>query len=296
MKASAPILDVHYAGPAHPGTAIEVVRLSDLFSRVDDEHFVPPQRPRFHLLALVTAGAGSHMIDFRVHRCHKGTLLHVRPGQIQRFIRTPPFEAIVVLFSPAAILRDGALEQVTGHRSFVDMVLPGGSTQIASRHLSQVRSDFERLRLDSHDDRGSPLRIRLVQHSLHVLLLRLASSPSAGERPPDGFNAASRIVARFQNELEKTVGLHHRVDGFAARLGCSTRTLHASCFKVRGVGPKSMIEERLVLEAQRLLAHTSLPIDQVGAELGFDEPANFVRMFKRVAATSPGRFRSSLTK
>ena len=89
------------------------------------------------------------------------------------------------------------------------------------------------------------------------------------------------------------LGQSNRVDDFASWLGCSPKTLHTSCMAIRGLGPKAMIEQRLVLEAQRRLAHTALPVEWIGAELGFSEPANFARLFKRVAGTSPGRFRTA---
>ena len=56
-------------------------------------------------------------------------------------------------------------------------------------------------------------------------------------------------------------------------------------------GPKSLIQHRVVLEAQRLLVHTALPVEGISVELGFYEPANFTRMFRRIAGVSPGSFR-----
>jgi AraC-like DNA-binding protein len=45
------------------------------------------------------------------------------------------------------------------------------------------------------------------------------------------------------------------------------------------------------LEAKRLLAYTTLPIALIGDRLGFDDPTNFVKFFKREAGCTPGEFR-----
>jgi transcriptional regulator GlxA family with amidase domain len=46
-----------------------------------------------------------------------------------------------------------------------------------------------------------------------------------------------------------------------------------------------------VLEAKRLLVHTQLPIGTITAEVGFSEPTNFVKFFRRRKGVLPFKFR-----
>jgi len=46
-----------------------------------------------------------------------------------------------------------------------------------------------------------------------------------------------------------------------------------------------------LLEAKRLLVHTNLSIKEIGGELGFEDPAYFVRYFKKNTETTPVEFR-----
>jgi AraC-like DNA-binding protein len=292
LKRSSPrIQNVGYANPRGTGFGIEVMRLSELFARVDQGHFVAPQRPQFHLLFLVTAGRGQHRIDFRIHECRVGTVLHVRPGQVQQFLRDRKFEAIVILFPPEFVLPDQALAQLSGLDSLLDHVLPSGCLQ-REPGSGRIASDFERLEQEYVQCDGALLGVRIIQHLLNALLLRLAASGGAGEREPVQFIAASRTVARFQRELERRVGQSNRVRDYANWLNCSPKTLHANCMAVRGRGPKAIIEQRVALEAQRLLAHTALSVEEIAGKLNFTEAANFARMFRRVTGTTPGRFRT----
>jgi AraC-like DNA-binding protein len=61
--------------------------------------------------------------------------------------------------------------------------------------------------------------------------------------------------------------------------------------EVAGVRAKALITLRINLEAKRLLAHTGLSIALIGERLGFEDPTNFVKFFKREVGCAPGEFR-----
>ena len=54
--------------------------------------------------------------------------------------------------------------------------------------------------------------------------------------------------------------------------------------------------DRILLEAKRLLVHTNLSIKEIGQELGFEDPAYFVRYFKKNSETTPVEFRENCPK
>jgi len=75
-------------------------------------------------------------------------------------------------------------------------------------------------------------------------------------------------------------------------MSVSERKLNKSTQFVLGKSPKEIIDERVILEAKRLLAHTANSIKEVGFELGFDEPTNFIKFFKKHVEKTPIEFRS----
>jgi AraC-like DNA-binding protein len=282
---------IEYQPPRQNRLDIEVLSLSTLFSRADREHFRPPQRPSFHLLMYVTRGCGHHMVDFTQHECEPGAVVHVRPGQIQQYLRDTEFEAVVVLFTPLALLPHHKLEKVTG-RKLTDQVVPSGHLVIPADIRSGVAGDFGRLEAEHRQARSnaSAFASLLLQHQLHILLLRLAALTSQANVEQVS-TATSQLVARFESLLEHQLGRHAQVGLFAQQLGCSRSALYAHCMSARGLSPKALIQKRLMLEAQRMLVHTGLPVEKIGAKLGFEEAANFARLFKRLVGVNPGRFR-----
>jgi AraC-like DNA-binding protein len=71
------------------------------------------------------------------------------------------------------------------------------------------------------------------------------------------------------------------------------RTLTRACLAVTGRSAKQVIDERVALQASRLLAATDEPIARIGRRLGFPEPTNFGRFFTREVGVSPGAFRAT---
>ena len=72
--------------------------------------------------------------------------------------------------------------------------------------------------------------------------------------------------------------------------GCE-RTLTRTALAVVGTTAKGFIAARVALEAKRLLVHTALQVGVIAIELGFEDPSNFVKFFKRESGRTPLQFR-----
>jgi AraC-like DNA-binding protein len=66
-----------------------------------------------------------------------------------------------------------------------------------------------------------------------------------------------------------------------------------ACLAATGRSAKQVVDDRVTLQARRLLAATEAPIADIGRQLGFPEPTNFGRFFHREVGTSPGAFRAA---
>lgn len=225
-------------------------------------------------LILVTAGHGTLEVDFRAYPCRPGSVFRVHTGQAVR--RTGPVEAVVVRWDADA-LRGLAVEPdaVPTHTP-----LTGEDEQAVRDGVSQLAVDCRRHR----DVAGGPL----LRHQLAVLLLRLALAAPAAASP-----VGSDTFRRLCREIEQHYRHTRRVEDYADRLGCSVRTLTRACLAVTGRSAKQVIDERVALQARRLLAATDEPIARIGRYLGFPEPTNFGRFFSREVGSSPGTFRAT---
>jgi AraC-like DNA-binding protein len=99
------------------------------------------------------------------------------------------------------------------------------------------------------------------------------------------------LVRSLRRELETLVHARPSVAQLARRLGVSTSTLTRTCNEVLGHSAKEELDRRVALEAQRLLVHGASTSVAIGEFLGFSEPTNFVKFFRRRVGTTPEAFR-----
>ena len=100
------------------------------------------------------------------------------------------------------------------------------------------------------------------------------------------------MVAAFRSLVEAQYRNRRTVAWYARKLGRSERTLHRATRLVLGRSAREVISERGILVAKRLLVHSRLAVHEIAAELGFDEPSNFVKAFKREVGSTPTTFRA----
>jgi AraC-like DNA-binding protein len=243
-----------------------------------------PQRSPSHLIMLVSTGQGSHTLDFVTHSCRPGTLLWGRPGQVHQFGRQAGLDATLIAFVPATLPE---MPELAALRHLVDDPFAVTCWQPAGEDEEAIVADVAQIAVDGARYGGNRLGGELLAHELAVLMVRIAALA-----PPPPRGPAAEVLGVLRAELEREV-VHRRVEDYADLLGCSVRTLTRACLAATGRSAKQLIDERVALEAKRVLATTDLPVAEVGRQLGFDEPTNFGRFFAREAGVTPGGFRVS---
>jgi AraC-like DNA-binding protein len=284
------ILGVDYANPKLPMLGIESVRLSELLGRVSPGHFASSQRPGFHLLMLFTAGNGWHFLDFRRVRCNAGTLVHARPGQVQQFVLGQDLEADILLFTPEFIFPSTSGSDGTAFAILIDDIVPEDATELRSDALESVANVMSAIKRAYNKADDSRLSAAILRHLLHAMLLMIADHCLKRDVPSTTDNHR-RTFQKFRRAVDAKFTQTRSVQDYAEAIGCSAKSLRRACMMARGSSPKALIEQRLILEAKRLLAHTGLTVEAIATEVGFSEPTNFVKFFRRHGGMRPLDFR-----
>jgi AraC-like DNA-binding protein len=281
------IADVSFRNPRHPVVGVHTMRLKDLYRRSPDVQQHARHRVPVHLLALVTAGRANFTVDFATYPCRPGGLLWVRPGQ---FVGFPPpgIDATLVLFEPhfpydAAHPVRPAIAGSGVHVLGTYWQPTGEDEEAIVDGVSQLEIDYSRIVAGDH------IPLEVLRHQLAALLVRVSRlEPEGG---PGLAAADSEILSRFRREIDTHFTRTRQVEEYARTLACSVRTLTRASLSATGRTAKQLVDDRVALEAKRLLAESDLAVGEVGARLGFTEPTNFGRFFSRTVGVSPGQFR-----
>jgi AraC family transcriptional activator of pobA len=128
--------------------------------------------------------------------------------------------------------------------------------------------------------------LQLLAVAVRRLLEQERAHPLSTARDADA-------VMRFRELVEKHYRDHPPLDFYARKLGVTTARLNACCRVTTGKSSLALINDRLLTEAKRNLLYSDMTVSEIGAALGYGDPAYFNRFFSRGVGLSPGRFRDS---
>lgn len=123
---------------------------------------------------------------------------------------------------------------------------------------------------------------------LLIALHRAQSQAIANDKPADRMRLHA---AAFQQLVEQRFRQTRRIADYAEAMAVSPTHLNRICRQTLGASALSVIERRIAHEARRQLLFSTLSIKQIGAELGYDDPAYFSRVLTRVLGAPPGEIR-----
>ncbi len=230
----------------------------------------------FHECLLVSSGRADLIVGDRTLAVSGPAVVLTPPGVARRVEVIDPLDLHLVVFADKAIDR---LAWLAGPRTGAMVTVESGE-RCAMTTLAGVARLMAAELAAPRPDSSVMLDALLAQ-----FLIVLNRARGGVETPV--------LVSRFERLLERRFRTDHAVAAYAGALGVSADHLSATIRRHRGVSAKTLIDRRVFAEAVRLVAAASRPIADIGASLGFDEPAHFSRFFARMSGGPPRRFRTT---
>ena len=224
----------------------------------------------------------------------EGTIVSFAPGQVvtlddEKDELGP--DVIGLMFHPDLIYRTPLANKIKEFEFF-------GYSQTEALHLSEkerekfnfyldlIREELERP-IDNHTAAVLSAHIQLLLEHLDRFYDRQFITRH---------KANSDIVSQFQQNLrsyfsENEIVSTPNVGYFAEKASLSTGYFSNLIKKETGMSPKDLISLQLIDEAKRRLIETTQDISGIAYSLGFDYPAHFTRLFKKVTGFTPTEYR-----
>lgn len=139
-----------------------------------------------------------------------------------------------------------------------------------------------------HDELGRANALRAYFEILLIELIRYRSGSAAAKI----LSPAAKLIEKFRALVDEHFQRRLSVQNYALMLEVSESHLSHTVRKHTGMTAGWFIQERVLLEAKRLLVHCEANISNIASELGFNDPAYFSRLFKKHTARSPRAFKS----
>ncbi|MGH1434131.1 MAG: helix-turn-helix domain-containing protein [Lewinella sp.] len=130
--------------------------------------------------------------------------------------------------------------------------------------------------------------LQMLLKRLIIICTRLAKEQLIVQELNDG---QIDTIRQFNVLVDKHFRTLRKVKDYADLLHKSPKTLSNLFSTYNQQSPQQIIQERVVLEAKRLILFTDKQTQEIAYDLGFDDPAYFSRFFKKQAGLTPSAFR-----
>lgn len=249
--------------------------------------FEPHRHARLHQLLLLESGRGVVHLESGPQALAPMSLVNVPPGEVHGFSFRRGTQGYVATL--AEEMRDELLARAPDERRALSRALVLRADRAVLATMRQIWAEF---------NARTAARALLLRGLCASLLARAARAAGPVVDPAHaapGHLAESDLLRRFESLLEAHYLEHWKVTDYARALAVTPTHLSRVARAATGEPASRLIDARVMREARRNLAYTSLGIGTIAYTLGFTDPAYFSRVFTRSLGLSPRAFRARVS-
>jgi AraC-like DNA-binding protein len=278
-----------YQGTPVPFVIITMEHLDKLSSGIADI----PHRHDYYSIIWSLKATGKHIIDFKEYPLLPNHIFFVSPQQVHQVITDAKPIGYVILFTPEFLeknsIRDDFISNLKLFRSSDEtppLSLSNEMTAILSSFAMKMQSSFEAKNDMYMETIGAYLKLFLIECNGHCSLLPGSNTQS--------IEVGKTLVKKFKAIVEEHFTEWHQVKYYAGALFVTPNYLNEVIRTAIDVSAKDYIQNRLILEAKRMIVFTGKSSKEIGYDLGFDDPSHFSKFFKTNTGHSLQEFRESI--
>lgn len=240
-----------------------------------------PHRLAYYFFLFVWEGRTEFGVDLETFAVEQHELVFSLPHQVRQLPATMHGKAYYKLG-----LQEECLARLPRHYPFLLNPLNQQKVRFDAPAAARLRAIFELLMgLLSTPDTNP----ELILAQLNSLLTEInVAYFAAAEQPAD--EQLAKFI-KFRIFVEDNLTEHPTIGHIAAALALSTDSLYQLVKHYAGLSPKEFMTNRLMLEARRRLYYRQqTSVKELAFELGFNDPAYFSRLFKKVTGQTVAAF------
>lgn len=251
----------------------------------------------FYQIIWFKSGRGKHYVDFKEYDVFDNAIFFIAKDQVHYFDDNRDYDGVLIHFNESFLVQnDNEVEFFLKCSMFNNpyqtpsCCIGRGIEPMLDEYIQQIQRELVNPRSFGQDE--------LLKSYLKAFLIQVQRKKNEFEekqgRDPFIVDEKRLQLIEFINLIDANHTKGLTVAEYAGLMHISSRTLSDLTHQSLNKTPSLMIQERIILEAQRLLLHSNLNVSQIAYRLGFDDPSYFVKYFKKHAAVSPTEFRKSI--
>ncbi|MEJ2419348.1 MAG: helix-turn-helix domain-containing protein [Exilibacterium sp.] len=270
---------------------IEFVHIEDIVSRsklYDWEIAAHTHMSLLQIMVIVNGGAEA-LLDDRKSQITGPCVVLLPAGTVHGFHFDPDTQGKIV--SVAAGFIEHSVKttgnEILGEVIHQALVLPyqksPGRFQTIKNLINQIHAEFR------YPQMGRSI---IFESLLRTLLVYIYRHSNRKQRTPSTRSLNQTVFNRYRALIEEHYKERRLVAEFANDMHVTESKLNRICQMFANKTAFEVLQERVLLEAQRYLIYTTAPLTEIAYDLGFNDAAYFCRYFKKRTGITPKLFRA----
>jgi len=269
-----------FGGDYHSGISIERMSLNDFPDMADAYRSERHDRHSFHLLE---HGSLSIEIDFQTYSMKAPAVIYMHPNQVHRMIS---IENVTV--TSWAITNENLNPT---YLKILEELSPARPVTL-NEEMLLLLSDAVSLCLKLAVRKNDKLFHSMLRDAFNTLVSITISNYLEQTKQTDNLSRFHSVANAFRQILETNFTTIKSPAAYAALLNISGPYLNECVKDTTGHPVSYHIQQRIVLEAKRLLYHSGKSVKEIATHLGYDDYPYFSRLFTKTTGMSALAFRS----
>jgi AraC-like DNA-binding protein/mannose-6-phosphate isomerase-like protein (cupin superfamily) len=268
------------------GIAIEKITFPhlpppDKVDAVDEDR--QAHRHNTHTFHLLEKGTVHIDIDFQHYRIEASSVIYIHPDQVHQTMALDEV-SVVSLAITAENLNPEYLKILEDLAPVKPLALTSETFTLISEAVSLCLNVFNR--------QVDKLHHSLLKDVCNALVALILSTYLEQAKLANKFSRFDLVTRAFREHLEHNYLTAKRPAEYAQKLALSTAYLNECVKNTTGHSVSHHIQQRIILEAKRLLYHTDQSVKEIAAELGYDDYPYFSRLFTKATGMTALAFRT----
>ncbi|WP_158963235.1 helix-turn-helix domain-containing protein [Myroides fluvii] len=261
------------------------IKISHYFSTSEVENI---QAPYYYILLL--DGGFAFSLDQKNYHCQGKTILFMSPFQQLEWLEVKGKSTTILCFHGDFYCIEYHKKEVACNGILFNNIYHAPFIGVSATFYEEIQSLFTKIA--EVEETNLAYNVSILKSYLQ-LILALVNREKQREIHQWDYNLEEDCL-QFKHQLEQSFAQHKSVVYYAELNGIALASFSKKIKKIYGKTPTQLIQERLVLEAKKLLHLTTKPMKEIATALGFEDEFYFSRYFKKATGVSPSQFRKEV--
>ncbi len=283
--------EINFVNKSTSGFQFDWVRYEEIQKKKPYDHSqFEFHRLSFYGILLCTDNTGIHNINFKDFTLQKGTLLTLRKDNVHKFYPTNA-KGILIVFTEDFILSYSNRIQVSQAFLLFNELLASPILQLDVDEFNELITIIKLIQTeygDARDEHSS----NILRSFLQVMFTKLYRNKSQQNIVFQNQKYLSKFL-KLQTLIENHCYEYKTVSHYAKTMGVTTKTLNNITQNIINKSAKQFINQIVISHSKRMIINSTDSLTEIAFQMGFEDPTNFFKYFRKNVGLSPNKFRET---